>query len=105
MKDRNAEFYNTLTDSWEIRYDSFYLKYEGSLDLDEFKAGRIFPVRSLYGFVESCLPYLDSDTVEEEVIELMEMSGRCEADELITYLWETAKYGSLLLKELDAWYD
>lgn len=105
MTDRNAEFYNTLTDSWEIRQDSFYLKYEDSLDLAEFKAGRIFPVRSIYSFIESCLPYLDADVVEEEVIEFMEQSGRCEADELIVYLWETAKYGSLLLMELDAWYD
>lgn len=105
MTYRNAEFYNRLTDSWEIRKDEFYLKYERSLDLDEFKAGRTFPVRSIYDFIESCLPGIDADIVEEEVIEHMEFSGRCESDELIVYLWETAKYGSLLLKELDSWYD
>lgn len=105
MEYRVAEFYNRLTDKWEIRKDDFYLRYEGSLDIEEFKGGRIFPVRSIYSFIETCLPYLNADMVEEDVIEDMEYSGRCEADELIHYIWESAKYSSLAMRELDAWYD
>ena len=98
-------FYNKITDEWETRTDEFYLKYETSLNIEEFKGGRNFPVRSIYRFIEIYADYLNADTVEEDVMEDMEYSGRCEMDELIHYLWESAKYPSIIMREFDGWYD
>ncbi len=97
--------YERTTDTYILddRKDfTFYLKYEKELDIEEFKAGRIITVRSLYGFAEELLG-MDSDDVEDKVTEKMVRSGRCEADELIHYFWETAKYPSIVLQDLDIW--
>ncbi len=79
-----------------------YLKYESGFDLDEFKDNRVITVRSLYGFVEFVLN-LEVDEVEDEIIKRMVETGRPEADELILYLYDTAKYPSSTLYKLDYW--
>lgn len=96
------EFYTPTLGTYITRTDSDYLKYEKDLDVDEFKAGRIIGCRSLYGFAEYILG-LDPDEVEDEVFEGMLTSGRSEADELIHYFWETAKYPSIVMSEIDRW--
>lgn len=79
-----------------------YLKYETEFDIEEFKANRIITVRSLYGFAEEYLS-IEADELEEEILDRMEDSDRCEADEMIYFFYETAKYPSLVLFQLDTW--
>lgn len=79
-----------------------YLKYETEFDIEEFKANRIITVRSLYGFAKECLS-IEADELEEEIINRMKESNRCEADELIFFFYETAKYSSIVLFQLDEW--
>lgn len=79
-----------------------YLKYETEFDIEEFKANRIITVRSLYGFAEEYLG-IETDELEEEILDRMEDSERCEADEMIYFFYETAKYPSLVLFQLDTW--
>lgn len=79
-----------------------YLKYETEFDIEEFKANRIITVRSMYGFAEEYLS-IEADELEEEILDRMENSERCEADEMIYFFYETAKYPSLVLFQLDTW--
>lgn len=92
------------TDTYTERVRDFnnYLKYETEFDIEEFKANRIITVRSLYGFAKEYLS-IEADDLEEEILNRMEESDRCEADEIIFYLYETAKYSSIVLFQLDEW--
>lgn len=92
------------TDTYIDRVEDFnnYLKYETEFDIEEFKANRIISVRSLYGFAEEYLS-IQADDLEEEILNRMEESDRCEADEIIFFFYETAKYSSIVLFQLDEW--
>lgn len=92
------------TDTYIDRVEDFnnYLKYETEFNIEEFKANRIISVRSLYGFAEEYLS-IEADDLEEEILNRMEESDRCEADEIIFFFYETAKYPSIVLFQLDEW--